>query len=179
MFDPDAVAAMQSCLDVLKAEALGNLPGAQEMIEAQLRLLIISLWRLMRTHEPQSLTETTANLTQRFRVEIGLRFRGQPAVDEIARTLGVSTDCLNRAVTRAFQMTPKQMLHRLLMAEAMRLLLETDLQTEALSALLGFSDPGYFSRFFRQRAGVPPIRYRREMRAEKTSPRHSSFASWP
>ncbi len=134
---------------------------------------------MMREHDPERAGATTGNLAQRFRVEIDLRLRDQPTVAEIADALGVTRDRLNRAVFRAFDMTPKQLIHSRQMAEARRLLLDTALQTDEISVLLGFSDPAYFNRFFRQRAGLPPGRFRKANKDVRRPDEPGSFASWP
>jgi two-component system response regulator YesN len=49
--------------------------------------------------------------------------------------------------------------------ERARILLRDSLETVAgIAAASGFSDPNYFTKAFRQRHGVPPLRYREQAR---------------
>jgi AraC-like DNA-binding protein len=46
------------------------------------------------------------------------------------------------------------------MQEARRLLLETDHTVDAIARTVGYRDPKYFQRRFRQRHDLPPQRWR-------------------
>jgi AraC-like DNA-binding protein len=46
------------------------------------------------------------------------------------------------------------------MAEARRLLLETDLTVEAIAGRCGFADTGYFRRQFRRHHEMAPVQWR-------------------
>lgn len=174
--DAARATALSASVEAMFAEIRLNQPGMPGVLEAHLRVLIISLWRLMRSGEaPES---GPRDIAQRFRTESVLRLRDQPSVTEMARTLGVSCDQLNRAVLRAFQMTPKQLIHSLILTEARGLLTESNLQVDQIAVLLGFSDPGYFNRFFSQRAGLSPGQFRKTSTNEPR-PETTTFAAWP
>jgi len=176
--DESRQAAVMNSVRALMQENGSDQPGALEMQEAYLRLVIITLWRLSRDRDPTRPSGDTDDLTEQFRSEIVLRLRDQPSVGDIAASMGVSVDRLHRAVLRASHMTPKQLMHTLLLSEARRLLQETSLQIGQISVMLGFSDPAYFNRFFRQRTGTPPGRFRAAHR-ELHKPDATSYASWP
>lgn len=53
-----------------------------------------------------------------------------------------------------------QYVRRLRVDEAKRFLRETDLQVQEVAARVGFADPFYFSRVFRDAVGMPPQHYR-------------------
>ena len=46
--------------------------------------------------------------------------------------------------------------------EAKKLLTTTDLQISAISSMVGISDYNYFTKFFKQKTGMTPIKYRKE-----------------
>ncbi|MFN4099575.1 MAG: helix-turn-helix domain-containing protein [Pararhodobacter sp.] len=177
--DPGLSALLSSSIRAMTEEISQNQPGLDGMLEAHLRVLIITLWRFTRAGgEGGGQDPVPRDIAQRFRTEILLRLRDQPPVTEIARTLGVSCDQLNRAVLRAFQMTPQQMIHSLILTEAKRLLTESSLQVDQIAVLLGFADPAYFNRFFRHRVGLPPGQFRKQSAADQRS-ETSTFAAWP
>lgn len=153
--------------------------GSDEVIEAHVRLLVIFLWRLTRKGSIEANTSTSGNLAQRFLVEVDLRFRDQPSISDLAQTLGVTPGRLNRAVRRALDQSPKQVMHRKIIAAANQMLTESNLQIDQIAALLGFSDPSYFNRFFSERIGQSPARYRRMATHQQKEREEPSFAAWP
>jgi AraC family transcriptional activator of pobA len=46
------------------------------------------------------------------------------------------------------------------MAQARRLLVETDLTVGEIASRVGYADPGYFTRLFRRMHGVTPLGWR-------------------
>ena len=52
----------------------------------------------------------------------------------------------------------------LLVVEAKRRLLHTELSVKQIGEELGFEDDAYFNRFFKRQVGVPPLAYRRQIR---------------
>ena len=55
---------------------------------------------------------------------------------------------------------PMALVHERLMVEAKRMLIYTPLSVAEVAYDLGFDDPAYFSRFFAEREGTPPSRFR-------------------
>jgi transcriptional regulator GlxA family with amidase domain len=52
------------------------------------------------------------------------------------------------------------LLHARLVLEAKRLLVYTPMRVAEVSWTLGFADPAYFTRFFTQKTGLPPSKFR-------------------
>lgn len=177
--DAETLSALEVSFGSVTTEAAGRHPGADEIVEAHVRILTIILWRLLRQLAPEKATQLPGELVQRFLAELDLRLRDQPSVPELAEALGVTTDKLTRAVRRTLGRTPKQVIHLHLMAAAEKLLVETSLQVDQVSALLGFTDPSYFNRFFSRRAGTPPARYRRTRPKSEDDLVLPTFAAWP
>jgi transcriptional regulator GlxA family with amidase domain len=60
---------------------------------------------------------------------------------------------------------------RLRVERARRLLLDTELTTEAVADATGFADVFYFTRCFKAAVGIPPAHYRRTRIAWKKAER--------
>jgi AraC family transcriptional activator of pobA len=56
------------------------------------------------------------------------------------------------------------------MIEAKRLAYFSDLASQEIAARLGFQDPAYFSRFFKQQSGQTLSHFRRTIRKKYNSP---------
>jgi AraC family transcriptional activator of pobA len=78
----------------------------------------------------------------------------------LVEPLGITTTQLNRLCRRHLRCSALDVLHQRLLLEAKRELRYTALQVRQISDGLGFSDPAYFTRFFRRLAGRSPQEWR-------------------
>lgn len=91
------------------------------------------------------------------------------SLTELSRAVGLTPRTLSRRFVQATGESPKQYWLQLRLLRAEEMLRETNLSIQEISNLLGFSDPSYFIRLFRQRAGITPNDYRRVTRAKQFS----------
>ncbi len=82
------------------------------------------------------------------------------ALSDLARQAGYTPQHLNRLFRRALGITPLQHLGRMRMERAASLLAEGRWTVAAVARQVGFDDPYYFSRLFKQHFGRGPSRYR-------------------
>ena len=80
---------------------------------------------------------------------------------DIADDLGMTEVTFRRRFRAATGTPPHEYLIQSRVAEARRLLGETDLPIKAIAQRLGYNDVYFFSRQFKKFAGVPPALYRR------------------
>ena len=78
----------------------------------------------------------------------------------VAGEVGMAERTLRRNFRQAMGVSPHEYLLKARVVEARRLLGDTDLPTKAIAKRLGYRDVYFFSRQFRQLAGVPPASYR-------------------
>ena len=90
-----------------------------------------------------------------------LRFREELSIADLAAEQGLSLRSLFRRWQDVYGDTPYSHLQKLRLEEAVRLLEDTDLPVGHIAGLSGFSDSSYFVRFFKQKTGVTPARYRK------------------
>ncbi len=81
-------------------------------------------------------------------------------LSELAERTGYSAQHLNRLFRRELGVTPLQHLMRLRLERAGELLLDDRLTVAGVGQAVGFDDPYYFSRVFRQHFGVSPRTWR-------------------
>ena len=67
---------------------------------------------------------------------------------------------------KRFQMSPKRFLLEYRIERACAMLAGTDLSIQEISNSVGFEDPFYFSRAFKEIKGVSPRQYANQKRAE-------------
>ncbi|MEY4388191.1 MAG: Regulatory protein SoxS [Verrucomicrobiota bacterium] len=85
-------------------------------------------------------------------------------VKDLARQAGLSEYQFEQRVRKIFQITPGQLLQKVRMDNAVRLLRETDKAVAAVAQQCGYSDQSAFTRQFRQTTGYSPMEYRRSLR---------------
>jgi len=175
--EPGMLRKLTGFVETVEQELLANGPGAQDVVQHCLALLMIEIWRLSRpeTAGPRPLPR---NIVHTFMVLVDLHLRDHWTIQHYARQMGVSRDRLNSAVRRATGRPPLAHIHERLITEAKALLTESGLQVAEVAYKLGFGDAAYFNRFFQRHEGMPPGRYRKAALKPKSEP-DVSYAAWP
>lgn len=102
-----------------------------------------------------------AELAYRF---ITKHFREASRCELVADHVGVTPDYLRHLFKRRYRITLKQMVHRIRIAHAKRLLAYSPLPQKAIAAECGFGNDRHFSVSFRAAVGVTPGTYRSQSR---------------
>ncbi|MGB2130377.1 MAG: helix-turn-helix domain-containing protein, partial [Marinobacterium sp.] len=79
---------------------------------------------------------------------------------EYTRELGISESRLHQICQKVSNRSPKKLIHDRIMQETKRLLVFTDQSSNDICYQLGFSDPAYFSRFFKRHTGMTAQQFR-------------------
>lgn len=81
-------------------------------------------------------------------------------IDELAKKAGLSVYQFEQRAQRLFHMSPLQLLHKLRLDEATRLLRETDQSLADIAIETGWCDQSAFTRHFSRYSGMSPGRFR-------------------
>jgi AraC family transcriptional regulator, transcriptional activator of pobA len=134
--------------------------GYREAVLAHLTLLLVGLSRLaadvvgdLRLKDETLLAEVFSFIEERYREPISLR--------DVARSVSLSRGHLTTVVRRKTGRTVQEWIAERRMAEARRLLVETDLSVEEVGRRVGYGESGYFVRSFRRTHGTTPLAWRR------------------
>lgn len=173
---------IERCFDLINREAAAPAPGSATITEAQVRVLLVLLWRNLAddplSRGPQS---PAALILLRFRQALETHFRDRWSVARYADELGVSPDRLHDLCSRNLGRAPQRLIHERLAHEG-RVLLERSPQTlEQIAAYLGFPSAAQFNAFFKAHHGMPPGAYRRRAAATREGEGLAvpSYADWP
>ena len=90
-------------------------------------------------------------------------YTSQHDVDFYAAKLSLGKKRLNVLSVDVFGQTVKQLLTQRLILQAKRMISASGSTFKEIASELGFNDASYFSRFFRQHAGVTPEEFRRSL----------------
>lgn len=143
-------------------EYVDNSPGRELMLQSLISMLLV--WIGRRSLEQ---IQVTAQRQDRGRIHlheftrlIERNFREHLHTDEYARRLGISAPHLNSLCRSLGGQSALQMINHRLLLEAKRCLVYTAMTVNQVSDSLGFSEPAYFSRFFKREVGQSPKEFR-------------------
>jgi AraC-like DNA-binding protein/quercetin dioxygenase-like cupin family protein len=148
----------------LATELAERRAGYHQAAVALLTLLLLDVARLTlpeqaggRLREEPLVGEVLEVIEQRFTEPLRL--------DEVAAAVSISPRHLSRTVRRVTGSTVLGWLTERRMAEARRLLVESELPVEQVARRVGYADVRQFRRQFRRANGAPPARWRAHARA--------------
>lgn len=157
--------------------------GQLVIIEAQLRCLIIHLWRhTHKTNEASASSGQQTILLRRFRRLVETHYRDRWRVRDYASALNTTPDRLHNISTQTLQRSPLALIHDRCHREARALLTRTNMSLDQIAEHLNFKTTPQFSSFFRKLEGIPPGRYRSQAtsaKAEGSPHQDVEFSDWP
>jgi AraC family transcriptional activator of pobA len=147
-------------LSALDLELRERRDGYAEAVVAHLTLLLVDLSRLasdvvgdLRLKDEPLLAEVFGFIEARYSQRVSLK--------DVAAAVSLSPGYLTTIVRRKTGRTVQEWIVERRMAQARRLLVETDLTVDGVGARVGYADPAYFVRSFRRAHGITPLRWRR------------------
>ena len=134
--------------------------GYREAVLSHLTLLLVELSRLaadvvgdLKLKEEPLLAVVFGFIEEHYGERISLR--------DVARAVGLSRSHLTTVVRRKTGRAVGEWIAERRMAEARKLLVQTDLAAEEVGRRVGYGDPAYFVRTFRRAHGATPLGWRR------------------
>lgn len=149
----------------LATELTGHATGRMALLEALVTGAVIGLARCAdEAAGGDEAMDLDGRRIEALSALIGAHFREHRPVAFYADKLGLSAAHLNRIARRATGRSLQELINLRLVEEARRDLVFTFLPAQSIALALGFSDPAYFSRFFRKQTGITPAAFRRRER---------------
>jgi len=136
-------------------------PDRTFALETLVRLLLVQMLRLTpESSTPQPVASEELRQFRRFTDLLESEFRNRWPLSRYCDTIGVCESRLNQICHHVANCPPKRLIHERLLQESKRLLLHSPLTINEIGFELGFTDPSYFSRFFRKQTGQTPRDFR-------------------
>ncbi|MGM0700792.1 MAG: helix-turn-helix domain-containing protein [Pseudomonadota bacterium] len=141
-------------------------PGRDRLLDALTQALVVELSRWAdhplhggsRTLPCQQ--DRASHHLKNYQALIEAQFRQQPSIEAFADQLGMTSAHLNTLCRRLAGRSALQLLHERLLLEAKRQLTYTNMTISQVADSLGFSEPAYFTRFFKRLTGLSPRDFR-------------------
>ncbi|MFT4233253.1 MAG: helix-turn-helix transcriptional regulator, partial [Leucobacter sp.] len=129
-------------------------------IESTKHVAMALLWEGLHNQNERSEGSGRSWLTREFLKQVLRAPDERLTVSACAAELGVTASYLAEQVSVDTGATPGSIIRRSIAREAQRLLSGTSSSAAQISSMLGFTEPSYFSRFFRREVGCSPSEYR-------------------
>jgi AraC family transcriptional activator of pobA len=149
-------------LETIAREYRSMAPHRESLIEAMLSVILIWLHRnaAQSVHALQQAVNRGEKHFSRFCRLIEAGYAQQRSVADYAREIGITAAHLNVLCRQAVGQSALDLIHERVLLEAKRSLVYTSMTISVVSYALGFSDPAYFTRFFKRRTGLSPRNFR-------------------
>jgi len=130
------------------------------------RIAVLSTLIIDEVQSAQRISQTTDLQDLMNKAKLTLLARSQEEVDleALSRELGMSYSKFRRTFQQSAGMPPRKYLLTIRINRAKALLAETNRKVADIAGAVGFSNQGYFARYFQQAAGTTPLEYRKKMR---------------
>lgn len=147
-------------------EVRGQRPGWKEIVETMILQKIWQVRRMLKVlsgrPSPQVVLNHQANIVEQAKHYLRSNFQRPIALEELARFCCVSYHHLEHIFKKITGVSPWQYLLALRIAEAKRLLADSDLTVYMVGEKVGFDDAGYFGRQFKKKTGLSPAIFRKQ-----------------
>lgn len=151
--------ALEKYFQSFAAERHNESQASLMALNAHLRLILLTAWRLTGAQDPQR-AHDGGTVLQKFRLLVETEYRRHRSIAYYAEQLGIKQDRLHDICKRNLERTPMELVHERLTQDARLRLERSGNSVREISDILGFRDPAAFSHFFKRRSGVSPVQYR-------------------
>jgi AraC family transcriptional activator of pobA len=163
-----AIAHEKCCFDTLfkqiNQEYRDCLPSRELLLDSLVTNIIVSTSRLAITTSPPSNTQQDKGHEHfsRFSQSLERNFKSHQSIEVYADQFNITAAHLNSLCRRIANQSALQIIHQRLLLEAKRNLIYTAMTISEISNELGFSEPAYFTRFFKRHCDISPKNYRQK-----------------
>lgn len=150
-------------LDQLKSELDNQELLARDMLKLRLQTILTLLQRWYMHANPPSINQSNNRMMTAFFNFLETHYHREAGVHFYAKQLNVTPNYLNIVCRKESGFSAGECIRQRILLEAKRLLAMTGKDISEISFGLGFEDPAYFSRFFKQHTGYTPRDFRKQL----------------
>ena len=165
-FEPMGFEKIEFILEKIATEFKGKAKGYQEILKANLSILLIEMLRQRdnKTTTPVESSPYAQEKLEKFLALVELQSAAHKQVSYYTEALHLSSYQLNAITKTQLDKTPSEIINEQLILEAKRQLLGTSNQVSQIADHLGYDDVSYFIRFFKKHTGYSPEAFRQNFK---------------
>lgn len=157
---PDSADLLSNILQKIDHENRHDQLNSNQIIQAHIFLLLSEIERLVTSISVERKNSHKYIILDDFKNLLNKKYREITSVNEYARQLNITPNYLNIVVKETTGLTANELMHRRIILEAKRLLINERSDIEQIAFELGFKDASYFARFFKRSTGLSPTGFR-------------------
>jgi AraC-like DNA-binding protein len=150
-------------LGKIKHEQAESNEFQQQSIRSLLDLILITIQRHVK-FETGRLFNESDELFDQFKTILNQNFIKEATLSFYADSLNISHQKLNKLCKSKVNKNARTLIQERILLEAKRLLFHAPLSIKEIAFDLGFEDPSYFNRLFKQKVGETPRSFRSSIR---------------
>ncbi len=159
-----ASAEIQRCVFSLVSEYEQDLPGREDLLNAQIRLLLIQMLRLPGPGDVNKKPSPASERAHRLLLDKAMQLvsesiYGKLSVSELSAAVNVSTSQLTKLFKDYLGMTPAKYITHIRLEESKNLLNDKKLSIGEIADQLGYASIQHYSKQFRDWFGYAPSTY--------------------
>jgi len=159
---------LESILDLIHSE-YNHAPADSRALVLSSLIQLLAIW--LERNAPAKVNTASqqsrsAEYFNQFISLINRDFNSHRKVESYACELGITAPYLNSVCQQLVEKSALQMVHERVLLEAKRSLIYTVQTISEIAYELGFTDPAYFTRFFRRLTGLSPKQFREKQAAD-------------
>lgn len=165
--DDEEGAYIQSAFTALDREYKTSAPYRNQVMESALGTILVWMIRSslhLRNQHPRAAGRGDRHFAA-FCQLVEEHFAEHYPVAHYAKLLGITAAHLNVLCRQAVNQSALDLIHERVLLQAKRNLVYTSMTISVVSYTLGFSDPAYFTRFFKRQTGQSPKDFRMQAKA--------------
>lgn len=165
-FDTESMKRLYSVLDHISEEYSSQAEGYDEVIRANLDILLIQLARTRKSNKEPKLHITSYHQErlEELQALIEMHIHDCKQVSQYADLMSLSSYQLNVITKETLGKNCSELINEFIVLESKRHLLATSNQVVQIAYQLGYDDVSYFIRFFKKHTGYTPEVFRHNFR---------------
>lgn len=163
---PDDFLSLTRLVDQMYDETKNSSSIKDQVLVAYINLLLTRCKAFLMELPEYGHPDPARQLAQRFNALLEDNYITWRKVGDYAEQLNLSPNHLSTAIKKMTGKTVGDLIHLRLLLEARRLLLHSEVSVKEIAYQLNFSDPPYFTRFFKSHTGLSPENFRKDVRAQ-------------
>jgi AraC-like DNA-binding protein len=151
---------IKGIFETIIAEKFSKNDHKEELIALKVIELLILSERLFAEEQQFDANLPVMDIVKRFTALLEAHFQDERSVGFYAAAFNMHPNYLNSVIKKHTGLTAKECIQNRLLMETKYLLHSTNLSIKEISGQMGFSDPNYFTTFFKKLEKRSPLHYR-------------------